>query len=524
MQIHPKRNLPLRIILSLFLLSIPTAQSKPAQDKARFSEAEGTYRQGQWENALHLYERLAQEYPQMPSAHEGVALCFVKLKDYPRAIIAFHRALELLPNAPRLQGELADVYRQNHQFNAAEKWYRRAIDTAKEDAAISSYIGLGLVETGRGNYEEARQHYMSAIRHHPNAAAAYYHLGTALLNLNELDEADAAFRKALEQEDTMAFAFFRRGQVAAKRHQFDIARSLYARAIQLDANKPSFHYAQAQVFFRAGELEQGQKALARYRRTTAQACLTKARGHREKKQWKKALTQLLKAVEVDADFTDAISECAYVQMQLGEFDAAKKGYAKVLETHPNTPLAQFYLGIIETELGNLDAAESIFLKTIRTTPDFMDSYVQLGGVRRLKGDLKGAEATFDMAIMQSPQWAAGYWWRGQMRQKQGNVTGAEADFRHTIVLAPEIPLPKNSLARLLAFDGRSLDEALTLANTVMADGPSPEHRATLALVYQRLGRTEIAQREIKHAYENAPDNPDVRSIHGWIMGSPDARK
>ncbi len=135
----------------------------------------------------------------------------------------------------------------------------------------------------------------------------------------------------------------------------------------------------------------------------------------------------------------------------------------------------------------------------------------------MRSDLAGAEAVYDMAIARATQWAPGYWWRGQIRYQRGNIAGAEADLRHAIELTPEIPFPKNSLARLLAEQDRSLDEALKLAQAAVSADPRSEHRATLALVYHHLGKTSKAQQEIERAYQADPNNPDVQALRTLIL-------
>lgn len=551
------------IVLLLFLLSIPSTSAfsqvrhewnpsqwggeaptapypregeAPAEPEARFREAERAYQSGQWEEALRLYERLAEAFPQIPPALMGLAMSAAKLGDYPRAIAAFHRAVKLRPDAPGIQGELADAYRRNNQLDEADKWYQRAIKMASGNAPVSWYIGLGIIETERGNFEQARRYYITAVQLHPDATAAYHNLGGVLLKLNRLDEADAAFRASLEQKDNkpgltlnevkgniMALALFGRGQVAAQRHDFYAARDFYTRAAELDPGEHAFHYALAQVLFRLGDPEGGQSAHARYRRARAEAYLREAHQLLNREQWKEALARLQKAVEVDSTFMRALGDRAYVQMRLGEFDAAKQAFEQVLKADPNSLQARFYLGSIEVEMGNLESAESIFLRLIQQAPDFPDSYPQLARVREMKGDLAGAEAAFDMGLQRGPEWAPGYWWRGQIRRKRGDTAGAESDFRRAMQLAPEVAFPRDSLSQLLAEEGRNLDEALNLAKSVVAEDPSPEYRATLALVYHRLHDTEAAQREIERAYQDAPDSPYIRTLREKILDRPPER-
>ncbi len=506
----------LSIQLLFILICTPVFGQNSESMDAQFRAAEAAFQNQAWNRALDLYENLAQAFDDHPQAHVGVGESAMRLKAYTKAITAYHRALELLPERPKIQGRLADAYLKNNQLNKADKWYKQAIANAGDTAPVSWYNNLGFIETGRGNYEQARRYYIVAVQLHPKATTAYYNLATVLLKLNRLDEADAAFYAALEQDEVNTQAIFGRGQVAAARRNLDEAHNFYQRALKLDVNNSTFHYALAQVLFRLGALDAGQKTLDRYRQTKAQLYVREARQLVNQKRWREALAKLQKAVEVDATSPDALQKLAYVQMQVGDFEAAKQRLLLGLQMSADAPQVHFYLGLAEVRLGNLKSAESAFLAFIQQSPDSLDGYTQLARVREMQGDFAGAEAAYDMGINKDHVWAPGYWWRGEVRQKGGKGTGAESDFRRAIALAPKAPFPKNALARLFVEENRNLDEALKLANAALSDAPTPQYRATLASIYFRLNRIQDALKEIEHAYQDAPDDAEVRAIRAKI--------
>ena len=249
----------------------------PKTAETRFLKANKAFQNKNWDESLRIYQQLAAEFPLITAAQVGVGLCAAKLEDYPLALNAFHRVLELMPNSTAVQGELANAYRKSQQFDQAEKWYLKAIEGTNSEAPASWYIGLGLLETERGNYERARQHYIVAIHFHPDNTIAYQNLGTVLFKLNRLDEASASFRAVLELDPKMASAFFGRGQVAAKRRNFVAARDFYHQAIKLSPQIPNFHHSLAQVCFRLNDHKAGQKALSNYRRNKAKVYFSEGR-------------------------------------------------------------------------------------------------------------------------------------------------------------------------------------------------------------------------------------------------------
>jgi len=498
----------------------------PGTIRKQLENAQRAFQQEQWREARRLYQALAKAAPKLPIAAIGEGDASAKLRDYPGAIAAFHRALKLIaarPQAerfvfePTVQAKLATAYHRNKQLDDAETWFQKAIKGAGEKAPAPWYVALGQIETERGNLEQARRYYIVTVQLHPDTTAAYNNLGHVLLKLNRIDEADAVFREALTQDNTLASAAFGRGEVATRRGQLAAARRFYERATQAAPHEPTFHKALADVLHKIGDNAEAETVQARYQRTLAQIYLRQAHQFIGKRQMQRALKPLQKALEADPTFMPALKDYAYVQMQLGNLATAKQNYQRVLTIEPTSRQALLHLGMIEAKLGNQTVAESHLLTLIRHEPDFMDSYTRLANLREASGNLGGAATAFTMGIQHEPAWAPGYWWRGQIHQKQGKPDKAEKDFRRAIQLAPEVPFPKDALAYLLAAQNRNLGEALSLAEAAVAHDSHPAHRATLALVYYRLNRIPDAQREIEAAFTQAPKHPVILKIRLEIL-------
>jgi tetratricopeptide (TPR) repeat protein len=500
----------------------------PKAFRKQLKDAQRAFQTERWRDALRLYRALAKETPEFPFAYIGEGDAAAKLNDYSAAIAAFQRALQLLSTQPQgdvarshlqvmVQAKLATAYHRNKQLDEADIWFQKAIKGAGEDAPAAWYVALGQIETEQGNLEQARRYYIVAVQLHPDTTAAYNNLGHVLLKLNRIDEADAVFREALAQDETLASAAFGRGEVGARRGQLAVAQRFYERAIRHAPHEPIFHKSLADVLRDMGNSKKAKAAETRYRRTLAERYLRQAHWFIEKKQLRRALQPLRKALEADDTFTSALKDYAYIQMQLGELAAAKQSYQRVLTIEPTSRQALFHLGMMEVKLGNQATAASHYLTLIQHEPDFMDTYVQLANLRENSGDLGAAEQVLTMGIQHEPTWAPGYLWRGKIYQKQGVSNMAEADFRRAIQLAPDVPFPKEALASLLVSENRKFNEALTLAEaTVKSDG-RPVHRATLALVYYRLNRVPDARREIKDAFTEAPDHPYILKIRSEIL-------
>ena len=500
----------------------------PKAFQQQLRDAQQAFQAEQWQDAFRLYRVLAEKAPDLPIAHIGEGDAAAKLKDYPTAITAFQRALQLLSTEQQanisvarlqfiVQAKLATAYHRNKRLDEADMWFQKAVKGAGEDAPAAWYVALGQIETERGNLEQARRYYIVAVQLHPETTAAYNNLGHVLLKLNRIDEADAVFREALTQDETLASAAFGRGEVGVNRGRLDVARRFYEHAVQHAPHEPTFHKSLADVLRDMGNDTEAEAAEARYRRTLAERYLRQAHWFIEKKQLQRALAPLQKALETDDMFIPALKDYAYIQMQLGELAAAKQTYQRVLTVEPTSRQALLHLGMIDARLGNTTNAAAHYLTLIKHDPDFMDTYVQLANLHERSRDLAAAEQALTMGIQHEPTWAPGYLWRGKIFQKQRAADMAETDFRRAIQLAPDVPFPKEALASLLATENRKLAEALTLAETVVKSDNRPAHRATLAYVYYRLKRASEAHREIEAAFTQNPKHPYILKIRSQIL-------
>ena len=500
----------------------------PEAFQKHLKDAQRAFQSEQWSEALHLYRALTKDAPEFPIVYIGEGDAAAKLKDYPTAVDAFQRALQLLSTQPQsdvarsrlrviVQAKLAAAYHRNKQLDEADTLFQEAIKGAGEDAPVAWYVALGQIETERGNLEQARRYYIVAVQLYPDTTAAYNNLGHVLLKLNRIDEADAVFREALTQDETLASAAFGRGEVGARRGQLAVAQRFYERAIRHAPNEPVFHKSLADVLRDMGNTKEAEVVETHYRRKSAERYLRQAHWFIENKQPQRALTPLQKALEMDDTFTPALKDLAYVQIQLGELTAAKELYQRVLTIEPASRQALFHLGIIEAKLGNREAAASHYRTLIQHEPDFMNTYVKLANLHEQSGNLADAEVALTLGIQHQPTWAPGYLWRGKIYHKQGASGMAETDFRRAIQLASDVPYPKEALASLLAWEDRKLAEALTLAEAAIKSDGQPTHRATLALVYYRLDRIRDALREIEDAFNQAPKHPYILKVRSEIL-------
>ena len=356
------------LAFSLILFSQHDLLSQNNQVVSSLRKAEDNFQHGNWTEALKIYQRLVKDHPDSVSAHVGMASSLVKLKDYPPAIIAFHRALEISPRLSRVQGALADTYNKNRQPNEATKWYQKAIESFYGKAPVSWYINLGIIEAQQGNLDQARRYYTVAVQLYSKSVPAYQNLGTVLLRQNRLDEADACFYTALELNPKFDPAFFGRGEIAKKRGKLVVAQRLYETAIRLNSADSAYRYAYAQVLLQSGELEAGKQELKKTRSLKAKSHLQHAHRLAQVKDWQNTLRYLKIAIDADPTLVEAVQDLAYLQTQFDDLKAAESTLSLGLMNQANWASGYWQRGKIREKMSDFIGAESDFRKSIELSP------------------------------------------------------------------------------------------------------------------------------------------------------------
>ena len=357
------------LTLSLILFYRPYIFSQDDKVALSMRKAESEFQNGNWEEALKIYQRLATDRPDSVPAQVGMASSLVKLKDYPTAIIAFHRALKFSPNLSRVQGALADTYNKNKQPDEATKWYQKAIKSFYGKAPLPWYINLGIIEAKQGNLDQARHYYTVAAQLYPKSVPAYQNLGTVLLRQNRLDEADACFYTALELNPQFDPALFGRGEVAKRKGNLIKAQRLYVAAIQLNSGDSAYRYVYAQALLQSGKITKGKQELQKARRLKAEYHLQHAHHLAQQKDWQETLRYLKLAIDADPTLVEATQDLAYLQTQSDDLAAAESTLSLGLLNKPDWASGYWQRGKVKEQISDFVGAESDFRQAIKLSPN-----------------------------------------------------------------------------------------------------------------------------------------------------------
>jgi len=155
-------------------------------------------RNSMWLDRIGLLEDTARKSPNSSRAHYNLANAYLAADRNIDAAQEFEHALSLNPGLAYASYVLGNLYYSQGRLNEALANYQSAL-MHKPDSWYAAYIhnGLGNVQLGLGNTEQAIIEYQTAVALSPVYAEAYANQGNAFAKQGRILEAKKAYEAAL---------------------------------------------------------------------------------------------------------------------------------------------------------------------------------------------------------------------------------------------------------------------------------------------------------------------------------------
>jgi len=174
--------------------------------RAVYEKGISLYEQGEYEEAIAMFERFLELQPDLYEARVNIGNCYVRLKEYDKAIKEFELVLEKLSQkypdltgnkmAASIYASLGELCMDQGKLEEARKYFEMSISLDRSDPALPYNIGEILFNSGK--IDEAITYYKIAIEINPKWPKSYLKLGYCYLNKAEMETAINYFKKFVE--------------------------------------------------------------------------------------------------------------------------------------------------------------------------------------------------------------------------------------------------------------------------------------------------------------------------------------
>ena len=226
----------------------------------------------------------------------------------------------------------------------------------------------------------------------------------------------------------------------------------------------------------------------------------KADAKRYNNQLDEALELYQQALELEANYTDALMGLGKCYRQLGDMDSACSTLKRALKQNAFDPKLYYELGKAQNEAGKLPEAIKSYERALKLDPSLTDVRFGLALMVELSGDTTYAATLYEQVLDQDDDFLPAYNNLGSIYLRQGDYDEAETFFRELIRRAPDFNRGFLGLAITLDRSGR-LHESLMMYQKCINLKPNGHNtdfiEARIADVEQQLAAEKASKKRTR---------------------------
>jgi len=391
------------------------------------------------------------------------------------------------------------------------------IHAAQGDSEIFANL-QGVFELAQINLEAARATFSDVVQKHPDFTPAKINLARVMLMLGDKNAAKTILGDILAKQPIAEPALTMLVSIDTQDNRQTEALGLLERAHRADPTLLGLTVSLGDLYIRSGtprkaldlaSAEQGPNAGSTQIQSLRAAAYL-ALG--QKNEARATYTELLKQ---DPNVADARRELVALQIQAGDFEAARNAINTGIAANPRNYRLYQDLVTVDLRSSGLDAALATADRLRSQARDFP-------AIRALKGDLyRAAQRPADAVTAYAEAYDTAPSTMLVVRTAGAMVQAARTDdagklMREWLAKHPDDMAATEEMAEI-AIATRNLDEAATYLNLLLKQKPHDVVALNnLAWVYQQRGDNPRAQLLARQAYVLAP-GPQTADTLGWIF-------
>jgi tetratricopeptide (TPR) repeat protein len=492
---------------SLFTSTGAAQQKAPAPHSTDFTEAQGLLQQGRLHEARTAVEDELRKHPNSVEGYDLLGIINGDLKDYPAALDAFKRALEISPTSIKTNNNLASLLFAMRQYDLAEKQFRNVLRV--EPSNRDANYNLGVLLMMKGATAEAIPHFE---RVRPPSTESQFNLIRAYFEAKRPGEAlklAASLSSANKGDIKVHFSL---GSLLASQKQYKPAQAEFERADALQPETFEVIYNLGQAYLRAGDDAKADLALNRalkQKPDSVDAQYLLAQAYKDEARPLDALDLLIRAHKTAPENVDVIFLMAQISMSQDYYEDAIPLLESGLKIAPQRTDLLAALGQSYFMAGKVDKAIEQFKKLLEIDHSAR-SLAFLGLSYRNLGRFDEAKGYFEQGLKLDPRCVSCLYNMGYIAERQGDAATAEKHFQDSLRLKPDLADALLELANM-RMAAKHYDAAEVLLRKFVRVSKSP---ATgyykLSMTERSLHETEAADRDLnsfKALSKSAPTGP-----------------
>ena len=147
--------------------------------------------EGKNKEALEIFMDIARKEPKNFYAHNNVAMVYIELKEYDKALEAYETSLALNPTFPMVLNNIGHLHMTLGHYDKAEKYLKKSLGLFKTLHLASANLGELYLKQKR--YDEAMKYLQRALTDMPTLARVHQLLGQLHRAQGREDEAEKEF-------------------------------------------------------------------------------------------------------------------------------------------------------------------------------------------------------------------------------------------------------------------------------------------------------------------------------------------
>ena len=289
-----------------------------------------------FENNLEVAEKMLDELQMLDSSNEEIyiqrANIYSKKDNHEAAVTLLHKALELADDSFDIHSLLGMEYLFMDNFQLAKENFMMCVSFDQED--YSSLYNVIYCFEFMEDYDGAIHYLNDYLERNPYCEVAWHQLGKQYTAKKMLNEALASFDFAIISDDTFIGAYFEKGRVLEKLGRYNEAIENYETTISIE--DPTSH-----AYLRIGKCHEKlhNDDLAKhffYHTVHEDPLLDKGwlaitDFYYRKKDFKKALYYINKAINIDEENSLYWKKCAKINKALENYDEADFAYKQAVD-------------------------------------------------------------------------------------------------------------------------------------------------------------------------------------------------